>query len=73
MSAKHWLLLQPGMMDEVLMLTDDELVATQAIWNDEEDAAKIRAATKGDWVMTNEGFAIRVADGPLSGEYRVPR
>jgi hypothetical protein len=61
------------MMDEALVLTDDELIATQAIWNDEEDVKKIRAATKGDWVVTNEGFAIRIADEPLSGEYRIPR
>ena len=72
MSVKRWLLLQPGMYDEVLMLTDDELIETQAIWNDEEDAEKIRAAAKGDWVVTREGFAIRLADGPLSGEYRIP-
>jgi hypothetical protein len=70
---KRWLLLQPGMIDEVLMLSDDELVATHAIWHDEEDIKKIRAATKGDWAVTYEGFAIRIADGPLSGEYRIPR
>jgi hypothetical protein len=69
---RHWLVLEPGMQHEILVLTDDELLDLH-VSADGSDAAAIRGAPIGSWVCTYEGFAVRIADGPLFGDYLVPR
>lgn len=69
---RQWLRLWPGMQDEVVMLTDDEVISALG-YGGEPEADVIRIAAVGDWVCDPEGYYIRLANGPLFGSYMVPR
>ena len=70
---RRWVRLWPGMQDEVVMLTDDEVISALGRERSDTERRAIRQAKPCDWVCDADGYYIRLANGPLFGNYFVPR
>ncbi len=69
--ARRWLRLWPGMQDEAVVLTDDEVI--DALNCDDQEAEKVRRSLLGDWLCDPDGYYVRINIGPLFGNYWIPR
>lgn len=71
--ARRWVRLWPGMQDEVVMLTDDEVITALGSQDEQSERLAIRYAKPCDWVCDADGYYIRLSNGPLFGNYFIPR